>query len=101
MGYHGPSHTNVPAVKELAGNGSRGQRNAANDSWMSRANAAGCSSAAKWPPHGICVHRATLNARSTHSRGGLTISLGNLAKHNGGTIRSPESNRSGWAEFSL
>ena len=55
------------------------QRNTANASCMSLASTRGCSSDAKWPPTGISVHLATLNTRSTHSRGGLIISLGNRA----------------------
>jgi hypothetical protein len=55
------------------------QRKTENASCMSLASARGCSSAAKWPPTGILVHLATLNTRSTHSRGGLIISLGNCA----------------------
>src|SRR4029077_7733238 len=41
---------------------------------ISRASSSGSSTAAKWPPLGMGVHRRTLYRRSAHSRGGVPSS---------------------------
>jgi len=51
--------------------------NARKNSRISCASAAGCSSAAKWPPFGITLQRRMLKTRSAAARGGRRISRGN------------------------
>lgn len=67
---------------------------------MSAARSSGSSIAAKWPPRGMSVHCATLNTRSSHTRGGWPISSGKCAKLTSGNTRCPGAKRLGCNRFS-